>query len=97
MNRPRFRGQARYAGRCVSPWLWSCCAPATVCSCNCALLQVDGTALAQGQLNWALVNSYGMALRNKVMFNPSTLVSDTEWDKWTKPLTDCKIKVGQGG
>ena len=68
-----------------------------MCSCNCALLQVDGTALAQGQLNWALVNSYGMALRNKVMFNPSTLVSDTEWDKWTKPLTDCKIKVGQGG
>ena len=52
------------------------------------------TALSGTQLGWATVMVYGLALRNKLMFHPEELQVAAEFDKWTRPLADCAIKVG---
>lgn len=54
-----------------------------------------GATVSDGQqVNWALIQAYGIALRRKIMFHPSELAAEADFNKWTKPLTDCHIKLG---
>lgn len=51
------------------------------------------SAPSDSQYNWALIQAYSLALRNKVMFHPADLANETTWAKWVRPMTDCHIKL----